>query len=217
MENAGCRDQPAEVGHVGDGAAYDEGEGPVDGHGGTEEDLAALGLERGEFEEFLKYVGVDDLDTDVPVQGRGNQGGDQSDDVGDRLPGKGAETLIDRDDDELTLIGVDKDAEEKVDDKDEGLRTQHSLPEIPRTFHFRHELNEQHRSAVGVYGLHEADNLARERNAIGNTGVMNDGTLYGFVLRQSGRIVGWRVGGNTHAKGGSASRQEDTQLAGLTS
>ena len=57
--------------------------------------------------------------------------------------------------DVLALVAVEEEAVKHVDDVDEELGAPHSLDEVEWAAHLRHELREQHSSAVRVDGLHE--------------------------------------------------------------
>ena len=51
----------------------------------------------------------------------------------------------------LAIVTVDKGTEEDIDNADEGLCGQHSLPEIPWVTHLSKESDEEKSTTVGVY------------------------------------------------------------------
>ncbi len=52
----------------------------------------------------------------------------------------------------LTVVAVDEGTEEDVDNADEGLCGEHSLPEIPWVTHLSQESDEEKSTTVRVYG-----------------------------------------------------------------
>jgi len=105
---------------------------------------------------------VENLDSNVPIKSCGNDCSNKGDDVGGGLPSKWTKALIGGVDSVLSLKGIDEDAKEHVEEEDEGLGKDHSLPKIPRSTHFRHEFDEKHGTAVTVDYLHYSNYLIGE-------------------------------------------------------
>lgn len=83
--------------------ANDKGNGPVNRHEASPEPLASLDGQRREVEDLLEKLHVDNLEANVAVERGGNERGDENDDVADRLPGEGGESLMGRVEGELSL------------------------------------------------------------------------------------------------------------------
>lgn len=84
-------------------------------------------------------------------------------------------------DDELSLVRVDKETKEHVDNSNEQLGKSHSFPEVHRSTHLRHKFNENHsakrispyipqhhrsrclRATIGIHNLHDAIKLRDKR------------------------------------------------------
>lgn len=81
----GC-DQGRQVRKLRDRGGDDEGDDPIYGNDADPQEFASLLGQRWKMEDIREEVVVKDLDTDVAVKSRGDQGGDESDDVGRRLP-----------------------------------------------------------------------------------------------------------------------------------
>ena len=134
-KDANCADETRDVRELGDGCGDDEGQRPVGGDHGNPEDLAHPDGERGSAEELLEDVIVDDLDTNVAVQGGSDETRDDVADVGSGLVVVWRETLHNGVECILALVAVDKDAEEHVNDIDEGLGADQAFPEVPGLAH----------------------------------------------------------------------------------
>ncbi len=106
-------------------------------------------------EEFLEDFHIGDFDTDVTVQGGGDQAGNDVHDVGGGLPVIRRETLHDGVVGVLALVRVHEDAEEHVDNVDKDVSAENAFPEVPGVSHLGHEGDEEHGAAVGVDGLVE--------------------------------------------------------------
>lgn len=65
----------------------------------------------------------------------------------------------------MSEVAVDKGTEEDVDDTDEGLGAQHSLPEIPWVAHLSEESNKENSTTIGVN--HVVDAVELTSKAIG--------------------------------------------------
>ena len=198
LQDAGGGDEGGQVGELGDGGGDDEGDDPVDGHDADPEEFAALLGQGGEVEDVGEEVVVQDFDADIPVQRGRDQGGDEGDDVAGCLPVVRRQALVDRVDGELALVGVDEEAEHEVEEEDEGLGAYHALPEVPGALHFRHEFAEEHRTAVGVYGLHQSHHLTLEFHSGWWTAGRDDRAFVNLVAGFGRVPVRFAVGSDTH-------------------
>lgn len=157
----GC-DERGKVRELRDGGGDDEGDAPVDRDNGNPEELTPLLGQRREVEDIREKVVVKDLDTDVSVESRRNQGGNKGNDVTCRLPSIRRYALIRGVDGELALEGVDIEPKHDIEEEDEKLGAKHAFPEIPRTFHLGHEFAEKHGTTIGIDRLHQSNNLLLE-------------------------------------------------------
>lgn len=95
----------------------------------------------------------------------GNEGGYQAENIVGCLQADGQNGISDVGGGVLSEMAVDKGTEEDVDDADEGLGAQHSLPEIPWVTHLSEESNEEKGTTVGVN--HGVDTVELTGKAIG--------------------------------------------------
>lgn len=170
------------------GGRDDEGQSPVGGDHDNPKDLAHPDSKRRSVKELLEDVGVDDLDADVAVQGSSNKTRDDVTDIGGGLIVVWRETLHNRVIRILTLIAVDKDAEEHVNNVDKDLGADQAFPEVPWMAHLRQEVKEQHCSSVRVDGLVQT--------------VERGNKAYATAGHTCGRLAGIGVN-RTRAEGGS--------------
>jgi len=221
-------DEARDVRELGDGGGDDEGEGPVDGHEGGPEELAAPGRQGRGAEQVLQDLNVDDLEADVAVQAGGDEGGEEQDDVAGRLPGVGGEALDDgvvavlalcgvvsvlvtggdeMGGTETYLVRVDKDAVKHVADVDEELGAEERLPKVVGVAHLAHKGSKDEAAAVRVDGLVQAVERADEAGAAGGEAVGRgaskgaDGPL-GELVTERGLhcgVVGLAVGDDSEA------------------
>ena len=100
------------------------------------DDLAHSLVEGWGAEDVATNGSVDDLDTDVAVEQRSDQSGDEVDGVAECLPcvGRVRNTLISRVEGVLSLGRVDNHAHSDVDAVNEDLGANETLPEVPSRY-----------------------------------------------------------------------------------
>jgi len=148
LQDADGADEAGDVGELRDGGADDPGDGPVGGDEGDPEPFAGCGGEGWGVEKLLEDFDVGDFDADVAVEGGGDQAGDDVHDVGGGLPVIRGEALHHGVEGILSLVRVDKNTEEEVDDIDEDVGAEDTLPEIPGVAHLSQEGDEKHSTAI---------------------------------------------------------------------
>lgn len=161
-DGADQADDAVEVGH---GAGNDEGKDPVARPEQVPEELALLLDNGGELEDGLEHLEVHRLHADVEVHDDGDPAGEEPEHVAGRLQAVGVDDVDDVVGRVLAVEGVDEDAEEHVDDADEGLGHEHALPEVERVSHFREECDEEESAGVRVH--HGVDGVERGRETGG--------------------------------------------------
>lgn len=154
-------DQADNAVEVGYGASDDECENPVAGAQEIPEDSALLLDNRGEVEDGLEHFQVNGLHADVEVHDDGDPPGEKSEDVTRSLEAVWVDDVHDIVGRVLAVEGVDVDAEEHVNDADEGLGEEHALPEVQRVSHFREEGDEE--QSAGVRVDHSVDSVECSR------------------------------------------------------
>lgn len=145
--------ETGDVGELGNGGADDEGDSPVCWDETDPEELAKLGREGWEVEDFLEDFDINDFDANVSIQGSGNQTSKQVHDVGSCLPVVWRETLHNGIEGVLSLVAVDEETEEHVYDVDEDVGAENALPEVPWVAHLSQEGNEEHSTSIRIDGL----------------------------------------------------------------
>ena len=160
---------------VGNSSGEDKGNRPVDWNHADPDELARLASEVGKTEKLLEDVLVKHLDSDIAVECSSDQRSNKVEDVTSLQCSQRGNALVGRIDGILTLESINVDAEEEVDNIDEGVSYDESLPEVPGLAHFGHELAEKHGSTVRIDCLHEADDLTAERNVGGRSSISHDG------------------------------------------
>jgi hypothetical protein len=164
-------DEADDAADVGDGGGDDEGEDPVDGAEAVPGDLALAGGDGGEAEALLEDFEVDCLHADVEVHdccllvwciSLGEAlfivltDCDETCQQGKYVTGRLKRVRPDDVDDVVRGVlapeGVDKDSEQEVDDADEGLGAEETLPEVHGVAHLSEESNEEKSTGVSVRG-----------------------------------------------------------------
>ena len=79
------------------------------------------------------------------------------------------------------------------------LGTPHGLDEVVRSFHFRHELDEELGASIGVHALHQTVDGSDQAGRVGKAIVVFHGGIY----------ARGRIRGNVSRDRGTACRAED--------
>jgi hypothetical protein len=219
LQNAKSSDKSRQGREVGDSSGNDKGERPVNWDHANPNELSGLLGQIGEAKDLLEDVLVENLDSDVAVQSSGDQGRKEGDDVSGGVSCLWTHTLVGWVDGVLALEAVHKDAEEKVDNIDEGLCADHCLPEVPWLAHLTHELAEEHGTTVRVNGLHETFDSGGEADSIWRSpGIsVDDAITLGDVVQIGRRIVvGRSVRNNGHGHDKDDEVEPDGQIGNPT-
>lgn len=155
LENAERGDEGCQAEEIRNRGSDDKGTRPVDWYERSPDYLSFLCGQRRCTEEVGEDIVVQDLDADIAIETSSNQCAEETDDVSNSLPGVDRNALERRIDGILSLIAVEEASVKDIDDVDERLSADHSLPEITGTSHLRHELGEQHGSAISIHSLHQ--------------------------------------------------------------
>ena len=125
------------------GGSDEEAEDPVDGTESVPHPFTPLGGDLREVQDLLEDLNVHCLHSDVEVEQACYTGCYQPQNIVDLLQFQGLYHVSDVRSGVLAVLTVDKRTEEDVDNSDEKLCAEHSLPEIPRVTHLSQESDEE--------------------------------------------------------------------------